>query len=561
VEGQKTYVDLQNGFCFAYPERFSQGELNPGQLGIIGPGVDSTGAAPTAYLTIEVKDAPAGSDLPQVIDDFMSGLPAVRPTIEQYPFHLDDEQAMLLENVPGPLSSRRVLALHGDKLYNFTFSSSDLPEAQTDVAELFHMVISSFVFLARERGTRTSGGLAQWVNFKEGSFGLALPAGWTATLLPTPELPPGETPLGAQYELKPASYTGNSGSFVIIADAAQISTTQMVRRMCSGSCAGSPAPETVTVSHHITATRYAFPIGLGMGKQQIDHEWYFIEQEGKLIALSIVDPRTHLTLDDVLDTLLFDSMSRDGMLAPASVSQAAQVAMAADQSIDPATDRLYTVLPLSTVPAEWPDACLGVAVPDESCAQSVIPGYRVTLQLRHQALGGLVTCEYRSNEDGSLVLRTADACYETVAATQPVLAEVRMPAAGQTPGWILAIPAGWQQLNPELAWTPAISDGTRIGLNGVARTAGVEPTTILPNHAVMQGAQPVDLIWGDATAYTLEVSDSAAQGGQTVAIEKHIVVLTGDQVYDFYASAPTAAALATLSAPLERLLRLAVPLY
>ncbi len=561
MEGQKTYLDSQNGFCFAYPERFSQGEFSPGQPGIFGPGVDNTGAAPTAYLAMEVKDAPAGSDLSKVIDDFMSELPAIRPTIEQYPFHLDDEQAMLLENVPGPLSSRRVLALHESKLYNFTVSSSDMPEAQTDVTELFHMVTSSFAFLAHEQGTRTSSGLAQWVDFKEGAFGLALPAGWTATLLPTPELPPGETPLGALYELKPASYTGNSGSFVIIADAAQISTTQMVRRMCAGGCSGSPAPEMVTPSNGITATRYAFPIGLGMGKQQIDHEWYFIEQEGKLIALSIVDPRTHLTLDAVLDTLLFDSMSRDGMVAPASVSQAAQVAMAADQSIDPATDRLYTVLPLSTVPAEWPDACLGVAVPDKSCAQSVTPGYKVTLQLRHQALGGLVTCEYRSNEDGSLVLRTADACHEMVAATQPTLAEVRVPATEQTPGWILAVPAGWQQLNPELAWTPAISDGTRIGLNWVARTAGVEPTMILPNHAVMQDAQPVDLIWGDATAYTLEVSDSAAQGGQTVAIEKRIVVLTGDQVYDFYASAPTAAALSSLSAPLERLLRLAVPVY
>lgn len=283
LEGQKTYMDPQNGFCFAYPERFSQGEFSPSQPGIFGPGVDSTGAAPTAYLAIEVKDAPAGSDLSKVIDDFLSELPAIRPTIEQYPFHLDDEQAMLLENVPGRLSSRRVLALHGSKLYNFTFSSSDLPQAQTDAAELFHMVTSSFVFLAREQGAQTSGGLAQWVDFKEGSFGLALPAGWTATLLPTPELPPGETPLGAQYELKPASYTGNSGSFVIVADATQISITQMVRRMCAGGCSGSPAPEVVTPSNGISATRYAFPIGLGMGKQQIDHEWYFIEQEGKLI--------------------------------------------------------------------------------------------------------------------------------------------------------------------------------------------------------------------------------------------------------------------------------------
>lgn len=36
---------------------------------------------------------------------------------------------------------------------------------------------------------------------------------------------------------------------------------------------------------------------------------------------------------------------------------------------------------LSAEPADWPDACLGLAAPGEVCAQVVTPGYQVTLEV------------------------------------------------------------------------------------------------------------------------------------------------------------------------------------
>jgi hypothetical protein len=46
---------------------------------------------------------------------------------------------------------------------------------------------------------------------------------------------------------------------------------------------------------------------------------------------------------------------------------------------------------------EWPDSCLGLGQPDESCAAMVTPGYSVTATVNGQ------TYEIRTNEDGSVV--------------------------------------------------------------------------------------------------------------------------------------------------------------
>jgi hypothetical protein len=46
---------------------------------------------------------------------------------------------------------------------------------------------------------------------------------------------------------------------------------------------------------------------------------------------------------------------------------------------------------------DWPDACLGLAQPDEVCAQVITTGWQVTLQVNDRLY------EVHTNEDGSAV--------------------------------------------------------------------------------------------------------------------------------------------------------------
>lgn len=84
----------------------------------------------------------------------------------------------------------------------------------------------------------------------------------------------------------------------------------------------------------------------------------------------------------------------DGMPAePApEIVEAARQALADALGID-----LSAVLYLSTLSVEWPDACLGLTLPGQMCAEVITPGYLINLEVNSQAY------EYHTNADGSVV--------------------------------------------------------------------------------------------------------------------------------------------------------------
>lgn len=60
--------------------------------------------------------------------------------------------------------------------------------------------------------------------------------------------------------------------------------------------------------------------------------------------------------------------------APADVVEDIKSILSAETGIPS-----YDLLLVSTEAVEWSDACLGLAAPDELCAQVITPGYRVVL--------------------------------------------------------------------------------------------------------------------------------------------------------------------------------------
>ncbi len=76
--------------------------------------------------------------------------------------------------------------------------------------------------------------------------------------------------------------------------------------------------------------------------------------------------------------------------------EAARADLAQSLGIDPLSVSL-----VEASPVDWPDSCLGLAGPNEICAQVVTPGFRVRL------LANGVEYEYRTNQDATSIRRVS----------------------------------------------------------------------------------------------------------------------------------------------------------
>jgi len=77
---------------------------------------------------------------------------------------------------------------------------------------------------------------------------------------------------------------------------------------------------------------------------------------------------------------------------PADLIEAARQALA--KALGVALDDITL---FNAVPVEWPDACLGLALPSVACAEVITPGYLIELDVNGRVYG------YHANQDGSLV--------------------------------------------------------------------------------------------------------------------------------------------------------------
>jgi hypothetical protein len=100
-----------------------------------------------ATLIIKVGSVKTGLTLKQAVDAFVNEQPKTLPGITRQAMLLGSEPAERLENVPGRMTSRNILLLHDDKLYNLYFQPLGIEKAQADVEALYNAVIGSFSFL------------------------------------------------------------------------------------------------------------------------------------------------------------------------------------------------------------------------------------------------------------------------------------------------------------------------------------------------------------------------------------------------------------------------------
>lgn len=173
VTDLQVYVNEAGGYCFAYPAGFEAEVSAAGDemVNILGPALDNSPEPLRASLVIEVQPVLEGSDLAGLVSAYLSQavLQNLPTPIEQSSMILGGEAAERLDGVPGRLSSRVVMALHGETLFMLRFHPTDAEAAAADLEALFQTVSGSFAFLsAGPQALATSKPLtASWLEFGE----------------------------------------------------------------------------------------------------------------------------------------------------------------------------------------------------------------------------------------------------------------------------------------------------------------------------------------------------------------------------------------------------------
>jgi hypothetical protein len=148
VTDLNVYVNEADGYCFAYPSRFTEGNqpmLNvPAILGpAIGNGVDPV------FASFAVQIAPASDkSLREQAEAYLKEFSVADPatyTWTQVP--VGGEAGLMVEPVPVMLSWRIVFVQHDGNLFRLMYWPVDISEAQSDLDDLTQTTLGSFTFL------------------------------------------------------------------------------------------------------------------------------------------------------------------------------------------------------------------------------------------------------------------------------------------------------------------------------------------------------------------------------------------------------------------------------
>ena len=128
-------------------------------------------------------------------------------------------------------------------------------------------------------------------------------------------------------------------------------------------------------------------------------------------------------------------------------------------------------------------------------------------------------------------------------------------------GLTFEVPADWQRMGDEVAWTPSEESETRVGVKWMALEPPMEAEAVmLPGQSQVLDSEPVTLGWASGRRITLEVYAPPVEGegrAPVESVESHVLVVRADGgtrlAVDFYASAPTEEALKEAESALQRM--------
>ncbi len=143
----KIYINEMDGYCFAYPNRFTLQDQPSDKPDIRGPGYGSS--TEPIYPTFGVEVTPAATDktFREQAESFLKEFSVMDPaTFKWTHLQVGGEAGWKVEPVPVMLSWRIVFVQHNGYLFRLSYWPVDIAEAQTDLDELTQTTLASFAF-------------------------------------------------------------------------------------------------------------------------------------------------------------------------------------------------------------------------------------------------------------------------------------------------------------------------------------------------------------------------------------------------------------------------------
>jgi hypothetical protein len=148
VTDLKVYINEMDGYCFAYPVRFTTGDQPSDKPTIQGPAVDDSHEPIHTTLTVEVEPAASDKPLREQAEKYLQSFSVMDPvTYSWSQVPVAGETGWMVEPVPAMLSYRIVFVQHNGSLYRLLFWPVDIQEAQADLDDLTQTTLGSFAFM------------------------------------------------------------------------------------------------------------------------------------------------------------------------------------------------------------------------------------------------------------------------------------------------------------------------------------------------------------------------------------------------------------------------------
>jgi hypothetical protein len=147
VTDLNVYINEVDGYCFAYPSRFTLGDQPSDKPDILGPALDDS--VEPIHATFYVEVAPAGTDqtLREQADAYLREFSVVDPdTFRWSQVQVGGKAGLMVEPVPAMLAYRIVFVQYNGYLYQLFYWPVDIIEAKADLDEWTQTTLGSFAF-------------------------------------------------------------------------------------------------------------------------------------------------------------------------------------------------------------------------------------------------------------------------------------------------------------------------------------------------------------------------------------------------------------------------------
>jgi hypothetical protein len=141
------YINEADGYCFAYPTRFTLGDQPSDKPDVRGPALDDSAEPIHATLSVDVSPAASDKALREQAETFLQDFSVADSTSFTWTeLQVGGEPGWMVEPVPAMLAYRIVFVQHDGKLFRLLYWPMDIPEAQADMNDLTQTTLASFAF-------------------------------------------------------------------------------------------------------------------------------------------------------------------------------------------------------------------------------------------------------------------------------------------------------------------------------------------------------------------------------------------------------------------------------